>query len=269
MSGGGENGRSGPHSPVQLEVSHDEPTDRNSGMEIYADARGIGEPITDETPTERVIDWSLDRFAHFRRVMTTSFGMEGCALIDMYAKRAVPLTVVYLDTMFFFPETYELRHQMVERYPHVTFINRGTTMTPEQQEATHGPELWKTNPDLCCKIRKVDPMYEVMADYDVWITALRRSQSSTRANLRLVEWDWKYQVLKVNPLIKWDREQIWEYIRQNDVPYNKLHESGFPTVGCTHCTRPVEGSRAGEYSRDGRWAGTQKTECGLHGGAGI
>jgi len=195
--------------------------------------------------------------------------MEGCALIDMYAKFDKPLTVVYLDTMFFFPETYELRDRMVERYPHLSFVNRGTSMTPEEQAARYGDELWKRDPDLCCKIRKVDTMYPVMAECDVWITGLMRSQSKTRANIQTVEWDWKYQVLKVNPLAAWDRGRIWEYIQKNNVLYNKLHEQGYPTVGCTHCTKPVDGSRVGEYSRAGRWSEFGKSECGLHGGAGI
>ena len=233
------------------------------------DSRGLGEPITEDTPTDQVIGWTLQRFSGHNLIMTTSFGMEGCALVDMYARHNVPLTVVYLDTMFFFPETLELRDRMAERYPHVTFENRGTRLTPEAQAASHGDELWKHNPDLCCKLRKVDPMFEVMANVDVWITGLRRSQSASRANLRLVEWDWRYQVLKVSPLFKWEREDIWRYIQEHKVPYNKLHDQGYPTVGCTHCTKVVPGSKPGEYSRDGRWAGSGKTECGLHGGEGI
>lgn len=238
-------------------------------MEMYLDSRGLGEPITEDTPTDRVIAWTLDRFANQRIVMTTSFGMEGCALIDMYARHGVPMRVVYLDTMFFFPETYALRDRLVERYAHLQFVNGGTKLTPEEQAARYGPELWKREPDLCCKLRKVDPMYEVMADVDVWITGLRRSQSRTRANLRLIEWDWRYQVLKVSPLVKWERSAIWEYVQTHDVPYNELHEQGYPTIGCTHCTVAVPGSSPGDYSRAGRWADSEKTECGLHGGAGI
>lgn len=227
------------------------------------------EQISEETPTERFIEWTLERFAGQRMVMTTSFGMEGCALVDMYYRFGRPLTVVYLDTMFFFPETYKLRDQLVERYPNFQFVNGGTTLTPEQQAREYGDELWKYNPTLCCKIRKVDPMFPVMADVDVWITGLRRGQSATRANIQMIEWDWKYHVLKVSPLAKWDRAQIWEYIQAHGVPYNALHEKGYPTVGCTHCTTPVPGSKPWDYSRDGRWKGTGKTECGLHGGAGI
>lgn len=238
-------------------------------MEMYMDSRGLSETISEDAPTERVIAWTLERFAGHRLVLTSSFGMEGCALIDMYAAHKVPLTVCYLDTMFFFPETYALRDRLIERYPHIDFVNRGTTMTPQEQAKRYGDELWKTDPDQCCKIRKVDPMAEAMVDVDVWITGLRRSQSVTRANLRLVEWDWRYNVLKVSPLFKWERSDIWEYVQKNDVPYNELHEQGFPTVGCTHCTQSVPGSKLGDYSRAGRWADSQKTECGLHGGEGI
>jgi phosphoadenosine phosphosulfate reductase len=246
-------------------------------LELYREEGSKTEPINlrmpigEDSPTEEVIAWTFERFSRQRMIMTTSFGMEGCALVDMYAKYNKPLTVVYLDTMFFFRETYELCEEMAARYPHLKFVNRGTTLTPDEQEKIYGAELWKHNPTLCCKIRKVDPMYPVMAGADVWITGLRRSQSSTRAAIKVIDWDWKYQVLKISPLATWERGQIWEYIRKNNVPYNKLHEQGYPTVGCTHCTKPVEGSKIGEYSRDGRWSQTAggKTECGLHGGAGI
>lgn len=226
-------------------------------------------PIDENTRSDRLIAWSLERFAHLNLTITTSFGMEGCALIDMYAKHGRPMTIIYLDTMFFFAETYELRDRMIERYPHLTFVNRGTDLTPEAQAAEYGDELWKHNPDLCCRLRKIEPMNEVMAGVDVWVTALRRSQSVTRANIKLVEWDWRYQVLKLNPLAAWERDQIWAYIQENDVPYNALHERDYPTVGCTHCTKPVPGSKPSDYSRSGRWSDMEKTECGLHGGEGI
>lgn len=223
-------------------------------------------PVSEKSGPLEFVGWALDRFTHQRMVMTTAFGMEGCALIDMFAKHQARLTVVYLDTCFFFPETHALRDRLIERYPTVTFVNRGADLTPEQQAEVYGHELWKVNPDLCCKLRKVDPMADVMRDVDVWITGLRRSQSATRANLRAVEWDWKFQVLKVSPLANWDRQQVWAYVLGNQVPYNELHEKGYPTVGCTHCTKPVPGSKIGEYTRAGRWSGTDKTECGLHGG---
>ena len=237
--------------------------------EVAAAPLNLREPVNENTPTDKLIMWTLERFAHQRMILTTSFGMEGCALVDMYAQHGEPVTVVYLDTMFFFPETYALRDRLVERYPNVDFVSRGADLTPEEQETRFGPKLWQSNPAQCCKLRKVDPMYPVMAEADVWITGLRRSQSPTRANMRVIDWEWRYQVLKVSPLANWERDEIWEYIRAHDVPYNPLHEQGYPTIGCTHCTAPVPGSTPADYSRAGRWSSSEKTECGMHGGEGI
>jgi len=216
------------------------------------------------TSTEDFICWSLDRFKGWRMVLTTSFGMEGCALIDMYAHRGVPMEIVYLDTMFFFPETYDLIARMKEKYPHLSFVNKGTALSLQAQAELHGPELWKTNPDLCCKLRKVEPLAKVMRRADVWISALRRSQSVTRERLEMVEWDSRFEVLKLNPLSFWERDEVYSYVKERDVPYNDLHERGYPSIGCTHCTRPVENLAPGEYTRLGRWSGSEKTECGLH-----
>jgi phosphoadenosine phosphosulfate reductase len=226
-------------------------------------------PANEHAPPERLVAWTLERFAHHRLVLTTSFGMDGCALIDMFGRHGLPLTVIYLDTMFFFPETYRLRDRLAERYPHLNFVNRGTTLTPEEQEAQYGPELWRRDPDACCRLRKVEPMHEALADADVWIAGLMRSQGTTRSRVRVVQWDWQFQVLKVCPLANWDRRRIWEYIQRYRVPYNELHEQGYPSIGCTHCTVPVPGSSPGDYSRAGRWAGTPKTECGLHSASGA
>ncbi|MEM1165078.1 MAG: phosphoadenylyl-sulfate reductase [Planctomycetota bacterium] len=212
-------------------------------------------------------EWAVNRFAGQRMVITTAFGMEGCALIDMVARAGAAMEIIYLDTHFFFEETHRLREKLAERYPKLHFVNRGTSLTPEQQEAQHGEALWRDNPDLCCHLRKVEPMRQAMMGVDVWFTGLRRSQSPTRANLQVLEWDWKFGVLKFSPMASWSRTDVWEYIQEHDIPYNELHDREYPTVGCTHCTMPVPGSRPDSYSRDGRWAGTNKTECGLHGAA--
>ncbi len=217
----------------------------------------------------RLVGWAVQRFAAQRIVVTTQFGMEGCALIDMIAAAAAPLTITYLDTHFLFPETYALRDELARAYPLLRFVNRGTDLTPEAQAETFAPELWKTNPDLCCAIRKVEPMRRILAEADVWITAIRRDQSSQRAQARVVEWDWRFDVLKISPLAHWSRAEVWDYIRAHRVPYNPLHEREYPSIGCTHCTRPVPGASVTDYSRDGRWRGAGKTECGLHLGENI
>lgn len=217
--------------------------------------------------TESFIAWTIERFRSRRVVISTSFGMEGCALIDMYARLGASPTVVYLDTMFFFPETYALRDRMVQRYPQLTFVNRGTSLTPAAQEAVHGPDLWRRNPDLCCKLRKEDPLRRALTGIDVWITAITRSQAITRREIPLVSWDWQYQVIKICPLVDWDRARVWEYVQRHGVPYNELHERGYPSIGCTHCTAPVAESTPADYSREGRWPGSEKLECGLHAGS--
>ncbi len=226
--------------------------------------RDVEHEIGEESPPEQVVAWLLSRFAGRRLVVTTAFGMEGCALIDMIARHGVAVPVLYLDTGFLFPETLRLRDRLAARYPHLSFENRGTSLSVEDQEALYGPELWARDPDTCCTLRKVEPMRGALADVDVWVTGITRSQSPARAGLRVVEWDWSYQLLKVSPLAGWDRSQVWAYVQEHDVPYNELHARGYPTLGCTHCTRPVAGSVTGEYTREGRWTGLEKNECGLH-----
>jgi len=217
-----------------------------------------------QTDTEEFLCWAINRFRGWRSVFTTSFGMEGCALIDMYARRGREMEIVYLDTGFFFAETHELIERMRARYPHLQFINRGTTLTAEEQAETYGDRLWETNPDLCCQLRKVEPLAAVMSSADVWISSIRRSQSESRAATELVEWDPRFEVLKLNPLAYWERDRVWEYVQEHEVPYNELHKKGYPSIGCTHCTVSVEGSSPSEYTRLGRWSGSEKTECGLH-----
>jgi phosphoadenosine phosphosulfate reductase len=220
--------------------------------------------IADASTPEEIVAWTLRRYAGQNLAVSTSFGMEGCALVDMIARHGVALPVIYLDTMFLFPETYALRDRMVARYPHLRFENRGTTLTAEQQEEQFGPELWRSDPDRCCALRKVEPMRRALAGVDVWITGLMRSQGGERAALRELQWNEAYGLIQVNPLAGWDRRRVWDYVRAHDVPYNELHERGYPTLGCTHCTAPVVGIGPRDYSRAGRWAGTDKTECGLH-----
>lgn len=218
---------------------------------------------------QELLAWALERFEGRDILTTSAFGMEGCALIDMISRAGGGIDVVYLDTHFFFPETLALRDRLIERYPNMNFVNGGTDYTPEQQERDHGPGLWKHNPDLCCQLRKVEPMKEVMRGRDIWITGLRRSQSAARASLKVIQWDWKFHVLKFSPLAHLERADIWKYVQEHDVPFNELHLRDYPTVGCTHCTQAVPGSSPDQYSRSGRWAGTGKSECGLHFGEGI
>ncbi len=238
-------------------------------MEIRVSRDGTPERINEQSSPLDIVEWALQRFDGWRMATTTAFGMEGCVLIDMVARRVKSFTVIYIDTHFLFPETLELRDRMVERYPNLKFVKYGTRLTADEQARKYSPNLWEADPDLCCKIRKVEPMTEAMKEVDVWFTGLRRSQSPARANIGIVEWDWKYQLIKVNALAAWERSDVWRYVQENDVPYNPLHERGYPTIGCTHCTVAVPGLRPDQYSRAGRWPGKKKIACGLHGGDGI
>jgi phosphoadenosine phosphosulfate reductase len=220
-------------------------------------------PRYERTPQE-VIAWAFARFAGRKMVITTAFGMEGCVMVDMVAELGVRAEISYLDTHFLFPETLELKDRLAERYPHLAFVNRGTSMTPEEQEVSFGPNLWKRDPDRCCRLRKLDPMRTLLRDADAWMTAVRREQSPERATMESIGWDRGYEVVKVSPIVKWTREEVYEYVRARDVPISTLHERGYPTFGCTHCTLPVAGARPSDYSRAGRWVGMEKSECGLH-----
>jgi phosphoadenosine phosphosulfate reductase len=134
-------------------------------------------------------------------------------------------------------------------------------LTPDAQEEVYGPALWSINPDQCCALRKVEPLQEKLSGLRAWITAIRRDQTSARASARKVEWDQKFQLVKINPIADWTTKDVWNYLHEHDVPYNPLHDQNFTSIGCTHCTRAI---RPGEDPRAGRWAGFQKTECGLH-----
>jgi phosphoadenosine phosphosulfate reductase len=121
--------------------------------------------------------------------------------------------------------------------------------------------LWETDPDRCCHIRKVEPLERALAPYDAWITGIRREQALTRAGAQKIEWSERYGVWKVQPIVDWDAKRVQAYIHVNEIPYNPLHDRGYPSIGCIPCTRPVG---AGEDERAGRWAGSNKLECGLH-----
>ncbi len=239
--------------------------------QAFVETPHVSAPPEGDLPDRRagdVVQWALSRFASWRIGITTAFGMEGCALVDMIARTNVPVRIAWMDTHFLFPETHALRERMVRRYPHLTFVNIGTDYTPEAQARDVGDRLWERDPGLCCAVRKVDPMRAWLKEHDVWVTSIRREQSTTRADIATVAWDTRFDVLKVSPLAWWSREDVWSYITTHDVPWNPLHAQGYPTIGCTHCTRPVEGATVLTYSREGRWAGTGRTECGLHGSPG-
>ena len=196
-------------------------------------------------------------------ILACSFGAEDVVLADMMFGINPNAVLFYLDTDFLFPETYEVRDRIIAKYglKPDQVLHMKSTLTPEEQAKQHGEALWSQDPDQCCALRKVEPLGRVLKNYSAWITGIRRDQSPSRGNAGLVEWDQKFQLVKVNPLAAWSWEQVWAYIHANDVPYNLLHQQNYPSVGCTHCTSPI---RPGDDPRSGRWKNFAKTECGLH-----
>jgi phosphoadenosine phosphosulfate reductase len=208
---------------------------------------------------EETLKWAVGTFQR-EVAMASGFGAEGMVLIDMASRLQRDFRVFALDTEFLFTETYDLIDRVEKRYG-IKIERVYSVLTPEEQERQFGAKLWSWNPDQCCKLRKVDPLQTKLAELRAWITAIRRDQTSSRAAARKVEWDSKFQRIKINPIADWTSEMVWTYIRKHKVPYNPLHDQNYPSIGCTHCTRAI---RPGEDSRAGRWPGFSKNECGLH-----
>lgn len=217
-----------------------------------------GSALETATPVE-ILQWAVDRFGT-RLTFATGFGAEGCALIDLIGRHRLPIDIFTLDTGLLFSETYDLWRRLEARYG-LTIRGVLPAQTVDEQASAHGPQLWARAPDRCCEMRKVSPLVAELARFDAWITAIRRDQTASRADALAVEWDAKFGLGKVNPLVRWTRKDVWLYLLRNDVPYNPLHDRGYPSIGCHPCTSSVA---AGEDERAGRWRGGAKTECGLH-----
>jgi phosphoadenosine phosphosulfate reductase len=207
-----------------------------------------------------VMEWAVQTYRP-RLVVSCSFGgSTGMAIVDMVMKIDRTVPVAYLDTGLLFPETYELIETIAKRYG-IEPVAIVPPQTVAQQNAAHGDALWAREPQRCCDLRKVEPQRAFMRDYDAWITGLRRDQSETRQATPVISWDTKFNMAKICPLATWDERAVWGYLQANDVPYNPLLTRGYASIGCTHCTRPIDAS---EDARAGRWSGFDKTECGLH-----
>lgn len=216
------------------------------------------ERLAGRTP-EEILCWASGRFAH-RLAFATGFGPEGLVLLDLIARHRLPVFVFTLDTGLFFPETYALWRRLEARYGLLIRAVR-PPLSVAEQAARHGDALWAREPDLCCSLRKVDPLSAALAPHEAWISAIRADQTKDRAAAQVVERDRRHNLVKVNPLLNWSSEDVWAHLRAHDVPTNPLHAQGYPSLGCWPCTSPVA---RGEDPRAGRWRGHVKTECGLH-----
>jgi len=209
---------------------------------------------------EDLLAWATTHFGQ-EIVLTCSFGgASGMVLLDMVSRIAHSTPVVFLDTDLLFPETYALAEAAARRYG-VSIERHRPALTLAEQEVQEGPQLYNHDPDRCCGMRKVTPLAEALRPYHAWISGIRRDQSATRATTELVEWNTRHNKVKINPLAYWSERDVWRYIHAHDVPYNTLLDQGYPSLGCTPCTRPAAGQ---DDQRAGRWVGFAKTECGIH-----
>lgn len=216
----------------------------------------------DGASPEELLTWVAGRFGS-RAGLTCSFGGAGLVLAHMVSRIAPETPVIFLDTDFLFPETLGVKDEFARRFD-IRLVELHPLLTPEEQAERHGEALWKRDPDLCCHLRKVEPMERALAGLDAWIAGLRREQSATRATIAPLEYHELADgrpLLKVMPLFAWTKGQVHDYIERHNLPTNPLLNRGYTSIGCTHCTRPVA---FGEHERAGRWAGKGKTECGLH-----
>lgn len=218
----------------------------------------ISDRLEQSTPQE-ILRWAWEEF-DAGLTMATAFGAEGCALLAMLSDIAPSIHVFNLETGYQFPETLRLRDRIKERYGiEVAFVEAEESV--REMEARFGGPIYRSRPDECCRIRKIEPLKHAIRGWDAWISAIRRDQTPDRAKASIVEWDSKFGLVKLNPLANWTKQDVWDYIHANEVPYNPLHDEGYPSIGCWPCTRMIE---AGQDDRAGRWVGFAKTECGLH-----
>jgi len=209
----------------------------------------------EEAGAEEILTHAVERF-HPRLSVACSFQKEASVIMDMLVRIEPAARFFTLDTGVLVPETYATWQRVEERYGIKVEVFQGMSLA--RQTALHGDELWARNPDACCGIRKVAPLGEALAGVEGWVSGLRRDQSPGRSATPKLHWDERHGLWKVNPLADWSEADVWRYISEHDVPYHPLHDAGYQSIGCTHCTRPSTG-------REGRWAGDEKTECGLHG----
>ena len=209
---------------------------------------------------KELIKWIAKKLPNEKVVMGTGFGPPGLVLLDIMFQVTRDISVFYIDTEFLFDQTYDLKNKLEERYG-FKFLRFNTDLTPEEQEKQYGKKLWEKDADACCNLRKVLPLKQALKNYDIWITGIRRKQTQIRSHAGLVEFEPRFEVIKINPLINWTHDEVWDYIKTHKLPYNPLHDKQYPSIGCKQCTSPV---LAGNDDRSGRWKGSKKTECGLH-----
>ncbi len=229
--------------------------------DVRAAVRNARERFSGASP-ETLLRWGADTFSGRVAISCSFGGPGGIVLIHMAHRLGLSIPVLFIDTGYLFPETYRLKEE-VERAFSLPVRTVAPRLSPEEQAEQYGPRLWERDPDLCCSLRKVEPMAKALEGLDCWITSLRRDQSPTRASVEPVELHRLgsgREIVKLNPLAYWTRKDVWRYAAEHRLPYNPLLDQGSLSLGCVQCT-----ARAGDGGeRAGRWPGRAKTECGLH-----
>ncbi|MFD8721374.1 phosphoadenylyl-sulfate reductase [Streptomyces sp. NPDC059629] len=228
--------------------------------ELKALAERAGRDLEDASALE-ILQWAVDTFGKGFCVTSSMEDAVVAHLASRVQKGDTMVDVVFLDTGYHFPETIGTR-DAVEAVMDVNVITLTPRQTVAEQDAEYGPKLHDRDPDLCCKLRKVQPLERGLTKYTAWATGLRRDESETRANTPVVGWDEKRQKVKISPIARWTQDDVDDYVAEHGVLTNPLLMDGYTSVGCAPCTRRV---LEGEDARAGRWAGRAKTECGLHG----
>jgi phosphoadenosine phosphosulfate reductase len=204
-----------------------------------------------------IADWAVATFG--KRLIVAS-SMQDTILPHLFGERLPGVEILFLETGYHFPETIATRDEAARRFP-ITIVNAMPKQTVAEQDAQFGAKLHDRDPNLCCAMRKVEPLERSLAGYHAWVTGARRVDAITRAEMPVVQWDAKHGLVKINPLALWSDAQMEQYQVEHDVPRNPLVAQGYPSIGCLPCTRAV---KPGEDARAGRWAGQDKTECGIH-----
>ncbi len=211
-----------------------------------------------KSPAE-IIRVARDEFGE-QLMMTTAFGYSGIVLLSFVRDVYPDIPIYFIDTSYHFEETLKLRTKLMNEWG-INIQKISSSHSEASLIKILGEKAYQTDPDNCCHYRKVEPLLNILKDDTIWLSATRRDQSTTRANTEVIEIDGR-GLIKINPLFDWTRDQCWTYIRKYDIPYNPLHDQKYPSIGCTHCTKPTD--LGGDDERSGRWAGLDKIECGLH-----
>jgi phosphoadenosine phosphosulfate reductase len=211
-------------------------------------------------PPQEVLEWAVETYSGGLALSASFGGSEGMALIDMISKITDEVTILTIDTGFLFRETIEFREEVMRRYRLPLEVLR-PELSEKEQVKRYGKRMRTCTPDLCCRVRKIEPLERALKGYEAWMTGIRREQTPQRANTRVVTWEERYRVAKIAPFAFAEQEWVHRYVAEHDVPVNPLFKRGYKSIGCEPQTRPVAPE---EDARAGRWSGLDTTECGLH-----